>query len=87
MPAAVLCQGRSCFLEHTEAPCPRRPPDQHHPTTTTSSCKHSLQDSLQLLQDPNSQGEAIRNGFILLGFLIFFRVWCYYALRSKTAGL
>lgn len=47
----------------------------------------SLQDSLQLLQDPNSQGEAIRNGFILLGVLIFLRIWCYYALRKKTAGL
>ncbi|KAL6781161.1 hypothetical protein ACKKBG_A10055 [Auxenochlorella protothecoides x Auxenochlorella symbiontica] len=81
-------QGRtiySCMEQGTDTCVLTNPSDP----STSPECTPvtNLQDSLQLLQDPNSQGEAIRNGFILLGFLIFFRVWCYYALRSKTAGL
>ena len=47
----------------------------------------SLQHSLGLAQDPSNQGEAIRNGFILLGFLLFFRVLVYVVLRRKTARI
>jgi hypothetical protein len=47
----------------------------------------SLQQSLGLAQDPSSQSDTIRNGFILLGFLIFFRVLVYWVLRRKTARI
>lgn len=46
-----------------------------------------LQGSLGVPQDPSSQGEAIRNAFVLLGFLIFFRVLVYLVLRRKTARI
>ena len=45
-----------------------------------------LQSSLGLLQDPSSQSDAVRNGFVLLGFLIVLRVAVYYVLRRKTSG-
>lgn len=47
----------------------------------------SLKDSLGLIQNPSSQADAIRDGLVLLGFLVFFRICVYYALRRKTAGL
>ena len=47
----------------------------------------SLRDSLGLLQDPSSQADAIRDGLVLLAFLIFFRICVYWALCRKTAGL
>ena len=46
-----------------------------------------LQSSLGLLQDPSSGTDALRNGFVLLGFLIALRVAVYYVLRRKTAGI
>ncbi|KAL4552316.1 hypothetical protein Ndes2526B_g06533 [Nannochloris sp. 'desiccata'] len=45
-----------------------------------------LQSSLGLLQDPSSGSDALRNGFVLLGFLIVLRVAVYYVLRRKTSG-
>jgi hypothetical protein len=47
----------------------------------------SLQQSLALAQNPASQGDAIRNAFILLGFFIVFRILVYVVLRRKTRGL
>jgi hypothetical protein len=55
------------------------------PRRCSSPC--SLQQSLGLAQDPSSQSDCIRNGFILLGFLIFFRVLVYWVLRRKTARI
>jgi len=45
-----------------------------------------LQSALGFLQDPSSQTEAVRNGMVLLGFLIVLRVAVYYVLRRKTSG-
>lgn len=47
----------------------------------------SVQESLALPQNPASQGDAIRNAFVLLGFFIFLRVLVYVVLRRKTARL
>jgi hypothetical protein len=46
-----------------------------------------VQESLALPQNPASQGDAIRNAFVLLGFFIFLRVLVYVVLRRKTARL
>lgn len=46
----------------------------------------SIQASLGLLQDPSSQGDAIRNAFVLLGMLALFRVLVYLVLRRKTSS-
>jgi ABC-type multidrug transport system ATPase subunit len=46
----------------------------------------NLQQTLGLLQNPASGSDALRNGFVLLGFLIVLRVSVYYVLRRKTSG-
>jgi ABC-2 type transporter len=46
-----------------------------------------LQTSLGLLQNPSSGSDALRNGFVLLGFLIVLRIAVYYVLRRKTSGI
>ncbi|KAI3436788.1 hypothetical protein D9Q98_006199 [Chlorella vulgaris] len=48
---------------------------------------YDVQESLALPQNPASQGDAIRNAFVLLGFFIFLRVLVYVVLRRKTARL
>ena len=40
-----------------------------------------------MLQDPSSQADAIRNAFVLLGMLAFFRVLVYLVLRRKTSSV
>lgn len=47
----------------------------------------NLQHSLGINQDIVSQSEAIRNGMILLGFLIVLRIAVYFVLRSKTSSM
>ena len=46
-----------------------------------------LQSSLGLLQNPDSQGDAIRDGFVLLAFMVVLRIAVYYVLRRKTSGI
>ncbi len=47
----------------------------------------SIQNALALAQDPSSQGQAIRNAFVLLAFFVSFRILVYLVLRRKTARL
>lgn len=46
----------------------------------------NINDSLGLLQDITSTGEAVRNGMVLLAFLVVLRIAVYYVLRKKTSG-
>lgn len=46
-----------------------------------------LQNSLGINQDIVSQSEAIRNGMILLAFLVVLRIAVYFVLRSKTSSI
>jgi hypothetical protein len=56
---------------------------------SSSQCKESenLSETLNLVQDISSQGEAIRNGMILLAFLVALRIAVYYVLKRKTSAL
>lgn len=65
---------RSCQLLHGPG---------GHASCPPLSC--SLQSALGLVQDPSSQGDAIRDAFVLLGFLFFFRLLVYIVLRHKTS--
>ncbi|KAI7836411.1 hypothetical protein COHA_009711 [Chlorella ohadii] len=47
----------------------------------------NIQGSLGLLQDPASQGDAVRNTFVLLGMLVFFRIMIYLVLRRRTSSV
>lgn len=84
----VEFQGRTiytCVEPGSQTCVPTNPSDpSSNPTCTPVS---DLQSSLQLLQSTESTGDAIRNGFILLGVLILLRLWGYLALRSKTSKL
>ena len=44
----------------------------------------SMQAALGLVQDPSSQGEAVRNACILLAMLVLGRLAIYWTLRRKT---
>ena len=46
----------------------------------------SLKTALGLLQDPSSGSNALRDGLVLLGFLVVLRVAVYYVLKRKTSG-
>ena len=46
----------------------------------------NLQAALGLVQGL-SQGEAVRNGMVLLGFLVALRIAVYYVLRQKTSSI
>jgi len=56
---------------------------------SSSQCKESqnLSETLNLVQDISSQGEAIRNGMVLLAFLVALRIAVYYVLKRKTSAL
>ena len=71
----VGTEGDACQLTNPSDPA----------ADSTCTPVDDLQQSLGLLQNPGSQGDAIRDGMVLLGFLAFFRVLVYLALRRKTA--
>lgn len=76
----------SCSELTTQGQCIQTSPS--NPQTNPSCVPvQSLQDSLSLLQNPSSEGDTIRDGFVLLGFLVVLRIAVYYVLRRKTAGL
>lgn len=63
--------------------------DVENDPSTNGLCERvtNLQNSLGISQDIVSQSVAIRNGMILLAFLIVLRVAVYFVLRSKTSSM
>ncbi|WPT14308.1 ABC transporter G family member 9 [Picochlorum sp. SENEW3] len=76
----------ACFADSGSQQC--QAVDVDNPESS-SLCQRvdDVRNSLGIVQDITSQGEAIRNGMILLAFLIVLRIAVYYVLRSKTAGI
>lgn len=76
----------ACYDTINTAQC--MPVDVDNPAVS-SLCQpvDNLQTSLGLNQNISSQGEAVRNGMILLAFLIVLRIAVYFVLKSKTSGI
>eukprot|EP00889_Picochlorum_renovo_P008693 jgi/Picre1/35723/NNA_003183.t1 len=72
----------ACFADSGSQQC--QAVDVDNPESS-SLCQRvdDVRNSLGIVQDITSQGEAIRNGMILLAFLIVLRVAVYYVLEVK----